>query len=213
MPMTHARQAGHQVQRGMPLAARPGQPAGGCQAHDAGREHGDAGQGGAVHRRQRRGAAGQRGHHWHPGDRRSRTEGRQNRCRDREDDTDGECLPRQVRRSGQRAPPIWSQALARPACSSRHPCLPPQPGQVLPCRGRRCACGTAGPVSARSGPEADADKGGTGTAVIAFGDLAELRGDIHAGTVGEWPERWRRPCCVIFSRLVPAAVHPCGVIS
>ena len=53
---------------------------------------------GAVHRLRRRGAAGQRGHHWHPGDRLRRAEGRQYRRRDREHDPDGERPPRQVRR-------------------------------------------------------------------------------------------------------------------
>ena len=70
MPMITAARRADQVQRGTaPVAARPGQPAAGRQAHDADREHEDARQDGTMHRLRRRGAAGQRGRHRHRGHR------------------------------------------------------------------------------------------------------------------------------------------------
>jgi hypothetical protein len=83
---------------GVPVARHPGQAAGERQARDAGREHDDAGQGGAVHWLRRRGAAGQRGHHRHLRDRRGWAAGGEYRCRDREHDPGGERPPGQVRR-------------------------------------------------------------------------------------------------------------------
>ena len=105
------------------------QAAVGRQAREADREHDEAGQGGAVRRLRRRGAAGQRGHHRDRGHRLSRAAGRQRRRHDREHDPDGECPPRQARRVHHVAGvPLHRRRVGDPGGEAEH-----RPGQ---CGGR-----------------------------------------------------------------------------
>ena len=145
-----------------------GQSTGERQAGDAARKHDDAGQGGAVHRLRRRGAAGQGGHHRHRRHRLGRAARGQHRRRDREHDPEAERPPRHVRRVDHvTGSPLQRRHGSEPGGEAEH-----RPGE----RG-----GPADNQSARDQDQAQVAFGGADRAEHAEGAQPALGHDREAG--------------------------------